>query len=127
MSKQQCSKSPTSLMQTRHVPKNQASHLQMSVRHSASFKLIQILQQQVEELLHPHESLNADSVNKFLPTLELLQGPRRQRLRPLLLAVPLPPLVQVSRQGGDLCLDLRDPGQCVGDQAVVAIQDRHDG
>lgn len=99
----------------------------MLVRHSASFKLIQVLQQQVEELLHPQESFNADSVNKFLPTLELLQGPRRQKLWPLLLAVPLPPLVQVSRQGGDLSLDLRDPGHCVGDQAVVALQDRHNG
>lgn len=82
---------------------------------SASLKMVQIFQQQIEELLHSHESLDANGVNELLPTLQLLQGPRHRGLGPLLGAVPLPPLTDVTRQRRDVKLDLGDSVEGVGD------------
>lgn len=97
------------------------------VRLSASLQMVQIFQQQIEERLHSDESLEAHGVNEPFPALQLLQRPRHRRLRPLLPAVPLGPLIEVCRQRGDFELDLGDPVQAVRYQAVVTLQDHHYG
>lgn len=88
-------------------------------------KIIQIFQQQNEELLYSHQSLKGHRVNEAFPPLQLLQRPRHRRLGPLLFAVALPPVIQISCQRGDFSLDLRDVAEAVWDQAVVALQDGH--
>lgn len=94
---------------------------------SARLKVLQILQQQLQELLHPHESLHADREDQLLAALQLLQGLRQLRLGPLRLAVDLTPVVQVPGQSRDLGFDLSDPGERVRDEAVVAVQHRSNG
>lgn len=89
--------------------------------------MLQILQQHLQELLHPHQSLHAHREDQLLAALQLLQGLRQPHLGPLLLAVTLTPVVQVPGQGRDLRLDLGDPRERVGDEAVVAVQHRADG
>lgn len=88
-------------------------------------QMIQIFQQQIEELLHSHQSLEGHAVNEAFSPLQLLQRLRQCRLGPLLYAVALPPVIQVSRQRGDLSLDLHHVAEAVRDQAVVAIQAGH--
>lgn len=43
-----------------------------AVRLSARLKVIQIFQEQIEELLHSHESLDAHGVNELFAALQLL-------------------------------------------------------
>lgn len=57
------------MYQTSPKSAQKLKNIDSKVSLSASFHLIQVLQQQSEELLHPHESLNAHSVNIFLSTL----------------------------------------------------------
>lgn len=117
----------TSLMQTCVQKMRPATHKYWSVL-SASLELIQIFQQQIEELLHSQESLEAHGVNELLSALQLLQRHRhRHRLRPRLAAVILPPLIDVTCQRRDVKLDLGDPVEGVRDQVVVTLQDRHYG
>lgn len=87
--------------------------------------MIQIFQQQIEELPHSHQSLEGHAVNEAFPPLQLLQRLRHRWLGPLLFAVVLPPVIQVSRQRGDFSLDLHDVAEAVRDQAVVALQAGH--
>lgn len=94
---------------------------------SASLQMIQVLQQQLQELPHPHESLHAHRQHQLLAALQLQQGLRHLQLGPLLLAVALTPVVQEPGQVGDLALDLSHPGERVGDEAVVAVQHGGDG
>ena len=90
-----------------------------------SLQLIQVLQQQIQKLLHSHQSLDARRVNELFGTLQPQLGNRGLGLP--LAAVPLPPLIHVARQRGDFRFDPEDPVEGVGDQAVVTVQDRHYG
>lgn len=89
--------------------------------------MIQVLQQQLQELLDPHESLHAHRQHQLLAALQLQQRLRHPQLGPLLRAVALTPVVQVPGQVRDLRLGLTHPGQRVGDEAVVAVQHSGDG
>lgn len=81
--------------------KNQANNFKILVLmfvFSASFKLVQVFQQEIEDLSHSHERFDAHCVNELLPALQLLQRPWHGGLRPQLAAVPLPPLIDITRQ-----------------------------
>lgn len=80
-------------------------------------QMIQIFQQQLEELLHLHQSLEGHGVTEDLP--------HRRHFGLLLLAVVLPPLIEVTRQGGDFGFDLRDAAKAVRNQVVVTLQGGH--
>lgn len=87
--------------------------------------MIQIFQQQIEELLHSHQSLQGHSVNEAFTPLQLLQRPRHRWFGLLLFAVALPPVIEVYCQRGDFSLDLQDAIEAVRDHAVVALQAGH--